>query len=151
MLAKKLAIDNIPHLIKNSRVLMRVDFNVPLKDGKVSDPKRITATMPSIDYTLKNGAKSLVLMSHLGRPDGMRKPEFSLQPVVPALEDLLQKKVTWLPDCMGDHTLQACAKAKDGEVILLENLRFYPAEEGKGKNEKGEKVKASSKDVSSFR
>jgi phosphoglycerate kinase len=69
-LSKKLAIDHIPHLIKGSQVIMRVDFNVPMKEGKVSDTKRITATLPSINYCLDNGAKSVVLLSHLGRPDG---------------------------------------------------------------------------------
>ena len=66
MLSKKLAIDNIPHLIKGKRILMRVDFNVPIKGGKITDTTRITSTLPTIDYCLKNGAKSVVLMSHLG-------------------------------------------------------------------------------------
>jgi phosphoglycerate kinase len=70
MLSKKLTIDNIPHLIKGKRILMRTDFNVPLKNGKVSDPTRITSTLPSIQYCLDHGAKSIILMSHLGRPDG---------------------------------------------------------------------------------
>jgi len=70
MLARKLAIDHVPHLIKGSRVLMRVDFNVPMKEGKITDPKRIVSTLPSINYCLENGAKSVVLMSHMGRPKG---------------------------------------------------------------------------------
>jgi len=69
-LSRKLAINNIPHLIKGSRVLMRVDFNVPMKDGTITDPKRIVSTLPSIDYCLENGAESVVLMSHMGRPKG---------------------------------------------------------------------------------
>ena len=77
-LSKKLAIDHIPHLIKGSRVSMRVDFNVPMKDGVVTDPKRIAATMPSINYLMDNGAKSLVLMSHMGRPKGSKQMQFSL-------------------------------------------------------------------------
>lgn len=93
MLSKKLTIDRVPHLIKNKRVLMRVDFNVPLKDGKISDTKRIVSTLPTINYCLENGAKSVVLMSHLGRPNGTRQPQFSMAPVLPALEDLLQRKV----------------------------------------------------------
>jgi phosphoglycerate kinase len=88
-LSKKLAIDNIPHLIKGSRVLMRVDFNVPMKDGKISDPKRIVSTLPSINYLLDNGAKSVVLMSHMGRPKGNKNMSFSLNPLVPAVEDFL--------------------------------------------------------------
>jgi phosphoglycerate kinase len=88
-LAKKLAIDHIPHLIKDSRVLMRVDFNVPMKDGHVSDTKRIAATLPSINYALENGAKSIVLMSHLGRPNGNHDMKFSMNPLIPTIEDLL--------------------------------------------------------------
>ena len=88
-LSKKLAIDHIPHLIKGSRVLMRVDFNVPMKDGKVADPKRISSTMPSINYCLENGAKSVILMSHLGRPNGNKDEKFSMKTLVPTVEDLL--------------------------------------------------------------
>jgi len=106
MLARKLTIDTIPHLIKDKRVLMRVDFNVPLKAAasgalEISDPKRIVSTLPTINYCLENGAKSVVLMSHLGRPAGSRQDQFSLKPVVPALEDLLKTKVAFLNDCIG--------------------------------------------------
>jgi len=72
MLSKKLTIDWIPHLIKDKWVLMRVDFNVPIKEGKIKDPTRIVSTLPTIDFLKKNGAKSIILMSHLGRPDGQR-------------------------------------------------------------------------------
>ena len=89
MLSRKLTIDRIPQLIKNKRVLMRVDFNVPLKEGAITDTKRIVSTLPTINYCLENGAKSVVLMSHLGRPNGAPAPQFSMAPVVPALEDLL--------------------------------------------------------------
>merc|ERR1719163_2371183 len=102
-LAKKMGIDAIPHLIKDSRVLMRVDFNVPMKDGKVTDPKRINATLPSINYLLNCGAKSVVLMSHMGRPKGARNEKFSLAPLVPAVSDFIGRKVTWVPDCVGDE------------------------------------------------
>lgn len=149
-LSKKLAIDHIPHLIKDSRVLMRVDFNVPMKDGVITDPKRIVSTLPSINYLLENGAKSLVLMSHMGRPKGSKQMQFSLGPLVPAIEDFLQKKVTWVPDCVGIDAAKACANAKDGEVLLLENLRFYLAEEGKGELN-GEKLKASAEEIALFR
>ena len=150
-LSKKLAIDHIPHLIKGSRVLMRVDFNVPMKDGKVADPKRITSTLPSINYCLENGAKSVVLMSHLGRPAGNKNDKFSMKPLVPTVEDLLEKKVTWLPDCMGDDTAKVCNEAKNGQIVLMENLRFYRAEEGKGTNAAGEKEKASKDEIDAFR
>lgn len=90
MLARKLTIDKIPHLIKDKRILMRVDFNVPLKTNannvlEISDTKRIKATLPSINFCLENGAKSVILMSHLGRPDGLKKAEFSMKPILPAL------------------------------------------------------------------
>ena len=89
MLARKLAIDNIPQLIKGKRVLMRVDFNVPIKEGKIKDMTRIQGAIPSIKYCLEHGAKSVVLMSHLGRPDGQRNDKFTMKPVVSPLEDLL--------------------------------------------------------------
>ena len=88
-LSKKLAIDDIPDKIKGSRVLMRVDFNVPMKDGEITDPKRIVSTIPSIKYLLDNGAKSVVLMSHLGRPDGQKNDKFSLKPVVGKVSELV--------------------------------------------------------------
>lgn len=113
-LSKKLAIDHIPHLIKDSRVLMRVDFNVPMKDGHVSDPKRIVSTLPSIDYLLKNNAKSLVLMSHMGRPKGQKNDKFSLSQIVSAVEDVVGRKVTFVPDCMGEDAKKVCAEAKGG-------------------------------------
>lgn len=149
-LSKKLAIDHIPHLIKGSRVLMRVDFNVPMKDGQITDPKRIVSTLPSINYLLDNGAKSVVLMSHMGRPKGAPNDKFSLAPLVPAVSDYIGKKVTWVPDCVGAEASKVTANAKDGEVVLLENLRFYTAEEGKGEIN-GEKVKASEADIAAFR
>lgn len=129
---------------------MRVDFNVPLKDGVISDTKRIVSTLPSINYLLDNGAKSVVLMSHLGRPKGQRQDKFSLSPCVPALEDLLQRKVNFLDDCVGTSIEHECQNAKQGQVTLLENLRFHLAEEGKGEIN-GEKVKASKDDITAFR
>jgi len=101
MLSRKLAIDNIPNLIKGKRILMRVDFNVPIKEGKIKDLTRINGALPSINYCLENGAESVILMSHLGRPDGQRVEKHSLKPIVPALEDLLKKKVEFLNDCVG--------------------------------------------------
>lgn len=149
-LTKKLAMDDIPDKIKDSHVLMRVDFNVPLKDGEVTDPKRIVSTVPSIKYLLDNGCKSLVLMSHLGRPKGQPNEKFSLKQIVPEVEKQLGTKVTFVEDCVGDEADKVRAAAKDGEVILLENLRFYTEEEGKGEKD-GEKVKASAEEVAEFR
>ena len=150
MLSKKLAIDNIPHLIKGKRVLMRVDFNVPIKEGKIKDTTRIVGALPSINYCLEHGAKSVVLMSHLGRPDGQRVEKHSMKPIVPALEDLLRKKVQFLEDCVGPNIEKECIGADNGKIILLENLRFHMAEEGKGVIS-GQKVKASKDEITAFR
>lgn len=114
---------------KGKRVLMRVDLNCPLQDGKVSDDTRILASLPSIRYVLEQGA-SLVLMSHLGRPKGKRNPEFSLAPVAARLQELLGRSVQLAPDCVGDETLALSAALQPGQVLLLENLRFHPQEEG---------------------
>ena len=102
MLSSKIGLDHISKQLKNSRVFMRVDFNVPLADGKVKDPTRIQGAIPSIKKILSENCKSLVLGSHLGRPNGKKSAKFSLQPVVPKLEELLGTKVTFLNDCVGE-------------------------------------------------
>ena len=114
--------------LKGKRVLMRADFNVPL-DGarKITDDSRIVAALPSIEYILDKGGK-LILMSHLGRPKGEVKPEFSLSPVAARLSELLKKDVKKLDDCVGDSVTSAVSSMKDGDVILLENLRFHKEE-----------------------
>ncbi len=136
--------------LSGRRVLMRVDFNVPVKDGQVENDKRLRASLPSIRYVLGKGA-SLVLMSHLGRPDGQRLPEYSLEPVAAKLRDLLGQPVTFLGDCVGPEVEKACAALPPGEVALLENLRFHIEEEGKLKKEDGCSVKADPDAVNSFR
>jgi phosphoglycerate kinase len=119
--------------LKGKRVLMRVDFNVPMADGKVTDDKRIKAALPTIKYVLEQGA-SLLLMSHLGRPKGGFDPEFSLKAAAEVLAGLLGIPVKMAPDCVGPE-VEAMAKAiKPGEVIMLENTRFHPEEE---KNDMG--------------
>jgi phosphoglycerate kinase len=116
--------------VKGKKVLLRVDFNVPLdENGNVSDDKRITAAMPTINYLLKNGAK-LIICSHLGRPKGGKpEPEFSMAPVAKRLEALLGGvKVTFASDVIGPSAQQAVAQLNSGEVVVLENVRFHKEE-----------------------
>ena len=140
--------------LKGKRVIMRVDFNVPqdATTGAITNTKRIEAALPTIQYALDQGA-SVVLMSHLGRPDGKVIARFSLKPVAVALEKLLSRPVKFLADCVGPDVEAACAVGtiKPGEVVLLENLRFHIEEEGKIKNEDGTSVKADPKAVEAFR
>jgi phosphoglycerate kinase len=109
-------------------VLVRVDLNCPIQDGKVSDDTRINASLPTLRQLLDQGA-SLVLMSHLGRPKGKRNMEFSLGPVAERLEQLLGRTVVLAPDCIGEETEKLSAGLQPGQVLLLENLRFHPGEE----------------------
>ena len=115
--------------LKGRRVLMRVDFNVPIKGGAITDDTRIRASLPSIEYALQQGAKTLILCSHLGRPKGKPSEEFSLKPVAARLGELLKKPVIFAEDCVGEPAKKAVASAPDGGVVLLENLRFHPEEE----------------------
>lgn len=114
---------------KGKKVLMRVDFNVPFnKEGRISDDTRIRAALPSIQWVLKNGG-SVILMSHLGRPKGEKNPEFTLKPCADRLKELLKVNVTFAPDCIGPEVEKMASALKPGSVLLLENLRFYAAEE----------------------
>ena len=113
--------------VNGKKVLVRVDFNVPLKDGEITDETRIQAALPTIKYLLENNAK-VILCSHLGRPKGEFKPEFSLQPVARRLQALLTNKVTFATDVIGKSADEAVANIKEGEVVLLENLRFHKEE-----------------------
>jgi phosphoglycerate kinase len=128
---KKLTVEDLE--VKGKKVLMRVDFNVPLKGGQVADDTRIRAALPTIQYIAGKGGR-LILMSHLGRPDGKRVDDMSMRPCLEVLEKLLGRKVYFAADCVGEPAEAAAAKLKDGEVLLLENLRFHPEEE---KNDPG--------------
>ena len=113
--------------LTGERVLIRVDYNVPIQDGLVVDDYRIRASLPTIKHCLNKGA-SVVLMSHLGRPEGKIVPEMSLDPVAFALEDILDKEVMFSNDCISDDAVELSQQMKPGEVHLLENLRFHKGE-----------------------
>jgi len=121
----KLSVEDLD--LKDKRVLMRADFNVPLKEGKITDDTRIKAALPTIRYILEKGA-SLILMSHLGRPKGRVVEEMRLDPVARRLEELLGRKVLKLDDCVGEKVKKQVEEMKPGEVILLENVRFHKEE-----------------------
>ncbi|KAL4660047.1 phosphoglycerate kinase 1 [Arapaima gigas] len=136
--------------LSSKLTLDKVDVN-----GKRMYPhavSRIKAAIPSIQYCLDHGAKSVVLMSHLGRPDGVPMPEkYSLEPVAAELKTLLSMDVLFLKDCVGPEVENACSSPTPGSVILLENLRFHLAEEGKGVDASGNKIKATKEQIDSFR
>lgn len=118
--------------LKGKKVVMRVDFNVPLKNGVITDDTRIQAALPSIKYILDNGA-SLALLSHLGRPDGKATPEFSLKPTADHLAKLLGKEVKMASDCVGPEVVAMANALKPGEIMVCENTRFHKEEDMKAK------------------
>ena len=113
--------------VDGKKVIVRVDFNVPIKDGKISDDTRITAALPTINYLLDHGA-SVILMSHLGRPKTKEDLQFSLKPVAEHLATLINAPVKFASDCRGEIAQAASAELKPGEILVLENTRFYPEE-----------------------
>lgn len=114
--------------VKGKRVLMRVDFNVPIEGGRITDDRRIVMALPSIKSVIDRGGR-LILMSHLGRPKGGPEPKYSLKPCVDRLSQLLGKPVKFAEDCIGVPAQKAVADLKDGEVLILENVRFHKEEE----------------------
>ncbi|KAI9765277.1 MAG: phosphoglycerate kinase [Geoglossum simile] len=149
-LSNKLAITDVD--LKDKRVLIRVDFNVPQdSEGRVTNNQRIVGALPSIEYAIGQHARAVILMSHLGRPDGKRVDKYSLKPIATELEKVLQKSVIFLDDCVGKEAEDAIGKASGGQVILLENLRFHAEEEGSYKDKDAKKVKADPESVKEFR
>ena len=131
---------------------VKVDFNVPLDaDKKITNNQRIVGALPTIKYAIDHGAKAIILMSHLGRPDGKPNSKYSLKPVVPELEKLLGKMVIFTDDCVGKEVEKTVDGVSDGGVVLLENLRFHAEEEGSSKDAEGKKVKADKEKVEQFR
>lgn len=150
----KLSIEDLD--LKGKRVFIRVDFNVPQDKvtGEITNTKRIEAALPTIQYALDKGA-AVILASHLGRPNGSVNQKFSLAPVAKKLEELISRPVKFLSDCVGPEVEAECAKAKPGDIILLENLRFHIEEEGKSKVKNADgtetKIKADPAKVEAFR
>jgi len=138
--------------LSGKRLFIRVDFNVPQdkQTGEITNTQRIAAAIPTIQYVLDHGA-SVVLASHLGRPNGERIAKYTLKPVAQKLQELLGKPVNFLEDCVGPAVEAACAALKPGEVILLENVRFHIEEEGKAKDAEGNTLKADPAKVAAFR
>ncbi|CAE7353383.1 pgk-1, partial [Symbiodinium necroappetens] len=152
MALNKLRIDSVD--VAGKRVFIRVDFNVP-QDKKdpsiITNTQRIDAALPTIKYCLDKGCKSVVLCSHLGRPDGSAVEKYSLAPVAKCVQEKLGKPVTFLKDCCGPEVEAACANPAPGSVILLENCRFHVEEEGKGQDKDGNKIKADKEKTKEFR
>jgi phosphoglycerate kinase len=115
--------------LNGRRVLIRVDFNVPIKNGVIGDDTRIRSSLPTIQYALEHGARTIILCSHLGRPKGKVDPQYSLKPVADHLATLLKRPVAFAEDCVGEPARQAIERAGNRGIVLLENLRFHPEEE----------------------
>jgi len=157
MATGKLSLSDLPaKALAGKRVCVRVDFNVPLdkKTGAITNPQRVTESVPTIKRLLDDGVQSVVLMSHLGRPNGQPDAKQSLKPVAALLESLLKRPVVFLNDCVGEAVENTCKSPAQGTIILLENLRFHAEEEGERETEengKKKKVKCSPEAVAAFR
>lgn len=149
MLNKKLSIKDVD--LRGKKIVMRAEFNVPLRKNKVADPHRIIQTIPTIQYLMEKGANSIVLLTHMGRPDGRPNEKYSVLPIKAILEQELGRPVRYVDDCVGPKVEAICANPPPGSIILLENLRFHAEEQGKGKDENGKTVKPSKEAIAAFR
>ncbi|ERE79841.1 phosphoglycerate kinase 1 [Cricetulus griseus] len=148
-LSNKLTLDKLE--VKKKQVMMSVDFNVPMKNNQITNNQRIKAAVPSIKFCLDCGAKSVVLMIHLGQTDGVPRPDkYFLEPVVEELKSLIGKDVLFLKNCVVLEVENACANPAPGTVRLLENLCFHVEEEEKGKYASGNKIKAEPAKIDAF-
>ena len=151
-LKNKVTVQPLCRLVTMANTVSQVDFNVPLDENKnITNNQRIVGAVPTIKYALEHGAETVVLMSHLGRPNGSPNPKYSLRPVAGELEKLLGRPVTFAGDCVGPEVEETVAKAGGGGVVLLENLRFHIEEEGSAKDKDGNKTKADKAKVAEFR
>nr|P41757.1 RecName: Full=Phosphoglycerate kinase [Candida maltosa]BAA02040.1 phosphoglycerate kinase [Candida maltosa] len=148
-LSNKLSVKDLN--VTGKRVFIRVDFNVPLDGKTITNNQRIVAALPTIKYVEEQKPKCIILASHLGRPNGERNEKYSLAPVAAELEKLLGQKVTFLDDCVGPEVTKAVDSATEGQIFLLENLRFHIEEEGSAKDKDGKKTKADPEAVKKFR
>jgi phosphoglycerate kinase len=120
--------------LTGKRILLRADYNVPVKDGKISDDYRLKQSVPTLQYILEQQNTKLIIISHLGRPEGPQDKQFSLAPVAAHLSELLDKEVQFVSDCIGDEVKNKCNELQPGQVLLLENVRFHPEEEKNDEN-----------------
>lgn len=148
-LSNKLSVSDLK--VAGKRVFIRVDFNVPLDGKTITNNQRIVAALPTIKYVLDQKPKAVILASHLGRPNGEVNEKYSLKPVADELTKLLDTKINFLNDSVGEEVESAVNSAKSGEIFLLENLRFHIEEEGSSKDKDGKKTKADAEDVKKFR
>jgi phosphoglycerate kinase len=134
----------------DKRVVIRVDFNVPIRKQRVADPLRIRSAMPTIKFVLAQKPKYIMLLTHRGRPKGLQNPQFSVRPIVATVEELLGTYVHFLPSCVGPVVDAACESAEPGTIFLCENLRFHVEEQGKGLDRQRKKIKADKAKVKAF-
>ena len=132
MFSSRLTIDQVPHLITNKRVLIRANLNFTSINSFFTDDVRVSPLVQTVNFCKQHNAKSIILMGHLGRPNGVRQQQYSIKQYITDIESMLDDKITFLDDCVGDEVFGYCMNANNSEIVLLENLRFHQEEEYKG-------------------